>query len=110
MGTDYRILEKEFADRCESLFQNTQLNQGDVFFFNRRLVHRGGKNLSDKRRNALIFQSTFLFGIGQHAFDMGAIFERLEKTKLARQMSAEDRRGLAWRLRAPYPLDTRLTT
>ena len=55
MGTDYRILEKEFADRCESLFQNTQLNQGDVFFFNRRLVHRGGKNLSDKRRNALVW-------------------------------------------------------
>ena len=109
-GLDVKILDKDFRQRIEPLFQNTRLAQGDLFFFNRRLAHRGGHNKSSKRRNAIIFQNVFLFGVGQHATHVEEIMAKLEKTDAVKELSDEARHDLRWRLRSPYPLDTRHTT
>lgn len=107
---DVKILDKQFQRKIEPLFQNITLAQGDLFFFNRRLAHRGGHNKSATRRNAVIFQNVWLFGVGQHATDADNILTRLERTKRVKALSDEERHDLAWRLRSPYPLDTRQTT
>lgn len=65
---DLKIHSSKFYDEMEPLFVNTVLEQGDVFFFNRRLCHRGGENNTDKRRNSCITQSVWLWGIGQITF------------------------------------------
>ncbi len=70
---DLDVLLHEQADVCKTVFEprfvNVQLAQGDVLIFCRRLCHRGGANLSEKRRNALIIQAVYLWGIGQEMLD-----------------------------------------
>jgi len=169
-----KILDKSFQAQIEPLFINTKLGQGDLFFFNRRLAHRGGHNKSAMRRNSVIFQvssrlsfsietasimlkrekteperdttekrgsqslhetktdglhvdihgvamsypprccllkqNVFLFGVGQHATDFDTIMPALERTRAVQQLTSEAKHDLAWRLQAPYPLDTRKTT
>jgi len=39
---DVKILDPKFSAAAEPRFINADLKQGDVLFFNRRLVHRGG--------------------------------------------------------------------
>jgi ectoine hydroxylase-related dioxygenase (phytanoyl-CoA dioxygenase family) len=109
-GLDSVVLDADFAKSIEHRFQSVTLGQGDLLFFNRRLAHRGGHNGSDRRRNAIIFQNTFLFGIGQHDTDDKLVLANIANTRRVRALDAEGRHDLGWRLRAPYPLDTRQTT
>merc|ERR1712020_197858 len=71
--------ETNFYDMLEktSLFRNVQLGQGDVLIFNRRLIHRGGANKSDARRNALIIQYVSLWGVGQEILNVNSIVSSL---------------------------------
>ena len=92
-GVDERVHDPAFQAEMEPQFVNAELEQGDVLLFNRRLVHRGGRNTSESRRNSLIVQYVWLFGIGQHAFD----------PVLRDTLPAE----LVDRIFAPFPIDTR---
>jgi hypothetical protein len=58
----------------------------------------------------LLEQNVFLFGVGQHATDFDKVMPALERTKAVQRLTSEAKHDLVWRLRAPYPLDTRKTT
>ena len=77
-----------------SLFRNVQLDQGDVLIFNRRLIHRGGANKSDNRRNALIIQYVSLWGVGQEILNINSILSSLAEyhnSLVSRNEYSEDR-------------------
>ena len=76
---DVAIHENEIYEKFENEFVNVTLNQGDVLFFNRGLCHRGGKNISENRRNALIMQCVWLWGIGQEIIEYEKVTTLLEK-------------------------------
>mmetsp|Transcript_45627 Transcript_45627/g.67288 ORF Transcript_45627/g.67288 Transcript_45627/m.67288 type:complete len:312 (-) Transcript_45627:60-995(-) len=95
---DVKILDPKFSAAAEPRFINADLKQGDVLFFNRRLVHRGGHNQSTKRRNALIFQNVWLFGVGQHEFDQEHIRKHITDEEFLERISC------------PYPINTRNKT
>eukprot|EP00038_Savillea_parva_P016583 m.17272 g.17272 ORF g.17272 m.17272 type:complete len:391 (-) comp3477_c0_seq2:305-1477(-) len=101
---DVKILDDGFYDRMEPEFVNAELNQGDVLLFNRRLVHRGGKNISSQRRNSLIMQAVYLFGVGQHLTDTTFVCANL--TSQLKALTPEQRKEFLLRICAPYPLNT----
>jgi hypothetical protein len=106
---DMKIHDPEFYKSMEDKFMNVSLDQGDVFMFNRRLCHRGGRNLSKFRRNSAIMQCVWLFGIGQHQTAFKDILTNLKgRTKLYDGLSEDERDRFHLRLRQPYPLDTTL--
>eukprot|EP00854_Cymbomonas_tetramitiformis_P019947 gene19947-23865_t len=103
---DAKILDKEFYDSVENLFHNVSLEKGDVFLFNRRLCHRGGRNSSDKRRNSAIMQCVWLWGIGQSGYSGREIIHNLENSKLYTSMTVEEKKRFELRLVKPFPIDT----
>lgn len=104
---DAAILEREVYDNFEKHFVNVTLDQGDILIFNRGLCHRGGKNISQKRRNSLIMQCVWLWGIGQEIIDFDRLIEKLSSTsERYNEMSDDDKKTFELRLKAPYPLDT----
>ena len=86
---------------------NVSLDQGDIFVFNRRLCHRGGKNLSEKRRNSAIMQCVWLFGIGQHDTDHSKIIQNVRFTPTYQQMTVAEKERFHIRLKQPYPINTK---
>ena len=107
----------KFYNKLEqtSFFQNVKLDQGDVLFFNRRLVHRGGANGSQKRRNALIMQYVWLWGVGQEILDVNVIVPKLIEIHQTLKPKDEKEPREAFedflvRIQPPYPKDTRLGT
>lgn len=97
--------EVHYMDFPDSLFINADLSQGDALFFNRRTVHRGGRNNSSLRRNSLILQSIWLFGVGQHKTDSNVILNNLKDTMLT-EMTVEQAHDLTIRIKQPYPINT----
>jgi len=102
---DLLIHNPEVYQAFEKHFVNATLEQGDVLIFNRRLCHRGGENLSDKRRNSLITQYVYLWGVGQEIIDSTKIISNLENTEIYQKMTSEEQEELILRLKKPYPLD-----
>ena len=98
---DKKIFDPEFYSSLEGKFVNVQLDKGDCLVFNRRLIHRGGWNKSDKRRNSLIMQKVWMFGLGQHKFDHVRIMDNVSK-----YLSEDERKAFELRLIQPYPIDT----
>ena len=100
------------------MFVNVELDQGDVLIFNRRLIHRGGANQSDRRRNALIMQYVWLWGVGQEILDIDTIVPKLievhenikKEDREKQKQYREDFKGFIARINPPYPKDTRLGT
>ena len=86
---------------------NVSLEQGDMLIFNRRLCHRGGENVSNKRRNSLIIQSIYLWGIGQEIIDSSYIINKLQNNQLYNSFSEEKKKELLLRLKKPYPVDVK---
>ena len=70
------------------MFKNVELQQGDALVFNRRLIHRGGANYSQKRRNALIMQYVWLWGVGQEILEVNSIIPKL--IDIHRKSKAQD--------------------
>ena len=106
-GLDAAIHDKEVYAAFESKFINVNLNQGDILIFNRGLCHRGGKNISTERRNSLIMQCVWLWGVGQEIIDYENVVEKLEKnSEVYNNMTDLEKESFALRLKAPYPLDT----
>ena len=113
--------ESSFYNMLEgmSLFRNVQLDQGDVLIFNRRLIHRGGANKSDTRRNALILQYVSLWGVGQEILNVNSILSSLNEyhhhmvSKNEYSEARSDREqfnDFLVRINPPYPKDTRTGT
>jgi len=104
---DLHIHNKQIYNEFENKFINVELEQGDMLIFNRRLCHRGGKNISDKRRNSLIIQCVWLWGIGQEIIESSKVFKNLEKSSIYENMSEQDKDSFKLRLQAPYPIDVK---
>ena len=77
---DIHVHDPKVKDILEPYFVNASLDQGDVLVFNRRLCHRGGANKSRLRRNALIIQSVFSWGIGQEIIQADKVLSHLKDT------------------------------
>lgn len=107
---DLLVHRPEIRNALEPLFMNVRLNQGDVLLFNRRLCHRGGQNRSQARRNALIVQSVFMWGIGQEIIHHKKVVSHLgTSSKSYASLSDEEKKRIALRMKAPYPVDVKRT-
>lgn len=95
-----------YDDKLNSMFINSKLDKGDCLFFNRRLIHRGGKNISDSKRNSLIIQKVWSFGLGQHKFDHELILDNLSKAQCFDTLTEDEIDDIRQRLSQPYPIDT----
>lgn len=104
---DINIHNEEIYNFFEKLFVNVKLNQGDVLLFNRRLCHRGGFNGSSYRRNSLIIQYVWLWGIGQELIDDKNVFKNLEKSEKYTHLSEEEKKYFKLKLKSPYPTDVK---
>jgi ectoine hydroxylase-related dioxygenase (phytanoyl-CoA dioxygenase family) len=104
---DTIIHNKEVYRMFEKHFINVTLEKGDVLIFNRRLCHRGGYNKSNKKRNALIIQSVFLWGIGQEIIPSNKIINKLKNNDEYKKMSDEEKKLFLLRIKAPYPIDVK---
>ena len=108
---DYKILDNTISNSLEPYFINADLQQGDFLIFNRRLCHRGGKNISSNRRNSLIIQSIWLWGIGQEIINSSIIIDRLVKTSNQYQQLADtEKEKFQLRIDFPYPKDVSKST
>ena len=104
---DTIIHDKQTYDMMEKHFINVELDQGDVLIFNRRLCHRGGCNMSNDKRNALIIQSVFLWGIGQEIIDHDKIVELMKQSSIFKKMKKEQKENLMMRIKQPYPINVK---
>lgn len=104
---DVFIHNKNVYNFFEDKFINVDLEQGDMLIFNRRLVHRGGKNLSLKRRNSIIIQSVYLLGIGQEIIEYKKIKNILEKDEWYNNLSKKEKENIQLRFKQPYPIDVK---
>ena len=99
---DIKLHNKQFYDSMETKFMNTRLKKGDVFVFCRRLCHRGGENISSNRRNSLIIQYVWPWGIGQEIID-DDVLEKLKNTYGYGYLDEKDQKRLELRVSFPYP-------
>lgn len=103
---DKKIFDANYYKSLEDKFINIKLEQGDCFIFNRRLIHRGGKNLSKNKRNSLIMQKVWMFGLGQHQIDYNLVRQNIEKSMEYNKLNKEEKKDFLLRLKHPYPIDT----
>ena len=62
------------------------MKKGSVVLFNRKLLHQGGANYSDKPRTALLLQAIMPFGVKMESMECQETYQRL-------MMEAEKRRN-----------------
>lgn len=96
---DVKVHSEEYAASLE--IENAELEQGDVLLFCRRLAHRGGKNISEERRNSLIIQHVWLMGVKQHASKVDIIIKGLEPE--LSKLPLDERRRFMDRIAGPFP-------
>lgn len=100
---DINIHDKMFYDMMEPRFMNVELEQGDVLIFNRALCHRGGKNLSNERRNALIFQCIYSFGIGQEIINYEDMEQNISECEEFNKLNKKTQQKFLERFKFEYP-------
>ena len=105
---DINIHNKEYYDMMEPHFVNAKLSQGDILIFNRGICHRGGKNLSDNRRNSLILQCVNLWGIGQEVIDYDKLYTNIKDSNEYKYMTETEKEEFLLRFKFPYPLNVKL--
>ena len=74
-----------------------------MLFFNRRLIHRGGENISDHRRNSLILQCVNLFAVPQEEYDHQKVIENISECFEFNTMSDKQQEEFLYRLKQPFP-------
>lgn len=104
---DLIIHDPKTYSKFEEYFMNVSLEQGDLLIFNRRLCHRGGENISNFRRNALIIQSVYLWGVGQEIIDSSYIISKLEQNQKYLDLPESKKKDIKLRLQKPYPIDVK---
>jgi len=107
---DILVHDKQIYDILEPHFISVDLQQGDFLIFNRRLVHRGGANLSDQRRNSLILQCVWLWGIGQEIMEYDELMESLKDSQEFNNLNEREKEIFSIRLKPPYPANIKLKT
>lgn len=107
---DIRIQEPEVKDALEGKFISVELNQGDVLLFSRNVVHRGGANSSNKRRNALILQCVHLFAVPQEEYDYDDVQKRLQNCTAYNSLSCDEKEEFLIRLKQPFPRNVKIST
>ena len=107
---DLLLHNPKIYERMEDKFMNVTLEKGDILFFNRRLCHRGGKNLSQSRRNSLIIQCVWLWGVGQEIIESDKVIDRLSKSSYFQSLNTREKEFLMLRLKQPYPRDVKTST
>lgn len=107
---DVLIHDKKIYNELEPYFINVELEQGDFLIFNRRLVHRGGKNISNQRRNSLIMQCVWLWGVGQEIIEYDKVLKYLKECKEFNRLDADKKQIFLTRLKPPYPADIKKST
>ena len=100
---DLLIHDEDKYNEIEPYFKSVKLQQGDFLIFNRRLIHRGGHNGSDKRRNSLIMQAVWLWGVGQEIIEYDEVLKNLKDSDEFKSLDDEQRKAFLIRLKAPYP-------
>ena len=106
---DIKILDQQYKENIESQFINVELEQGDFLIFNRRLCHRGGKNVSNYRRNSIIAQCVWFWGIGQETIEEHTINYIKENEKF-KQLNQEKQNMILSRITHPYPKNVKNST
>jgi hypothetical protein len=98
---DIHVHNPKLKSELEHLFVNSTLEAGDVLFFNRRVVHRGGENISNSPRNALILQCVNMWSVPQEEYDY---------EKVVDNVSGKISDTLLQRLKQPYPKNIKVET
>lgn len=93
---DLKVHDPVIRQELENRFKNVELDTGDVLFFNRRMVHRGGANISSDPRNSLILQCVHLWAIPQESYD----YEKVKKSLFIHDITIPD--DFLLRLKQPY--------
>ena len=104
---DINIHNKKTYAAFEDHFINAELDKGDLLIFNRRLCHRGGKNLTKYRRNALIIQCVNLWGVGQEIINSDSVIENIKKCDKYKNLSDTKKNDILLRIKKPYPIDVK---
>lgn len=92
---------------ADNKWTNAELSPGDALVFNRRVVHRGGGNLSGEPRRACIAQLVMPFVTPQQSPPSPSVVEAvLAEARRRGKSSPEELRLLELRLRFPYPCET----
>lgn len=104
---DILLHNKEYYHQFEKFFINVQLEKGDLLIFNRRLCHRGGKNISNLRRNSLIIQCVWFWGIGQEEINYQKLLENLKKSDRFNSLSLKEQSEFLMRFKQPYPINVK---
>ena len=99
---DIKVYDKELNTLLDTKFVNVSLEKGDVLFFNRRLVQRGGENLSNKRRNSLIIQYVNLFAVPQEIYDYEKVLENISDCFVYNTLSDNQQEEFLYRLKQPF--------
>ena len=107
---DVHIQDEKVKQAFEPLFQSVSLKKGDVLVFNRHLVHRGGYNASEKRRNALILQCVHLWSIPQELHPYEEIRVQVAECERFMELSPGEREQFLTRVKQPYPKDVTCST
>lgn len=95
---DVKLRDVNFRNDMEDKFINVNLSKGDVLIFNRRLCHRGGKNISQEDRNALITQYVWSWGVGQEDIYCDDFFKYLDN-------NVDNKDMFKMRFKFEYPLN-----
>mmetsp|Transcript_7064 Transcript_7064/g.11655 ORF Transcript_7064/g.11655 Transcript_7064/m.11655 type:complete len:261 (-) Transcript_7064:156-938(-) len=109
-NVDALVHDANIYKELEPHFINVDLEQGDFLIFNRRLVHRGGKNISNKRRNSLIMQCVWLWGVGQEIIEFDKVMQYVEQSEEFKKLSQAQKEKFLIRLQPPYPANIKLKT
>ena len=107
---DLSLHDPEIYKYLEKYFINVKLKKGDFLIFNRRLCHRGGKNISLNPRNSLILQCIWLWGVGQEIIEFLKIIDNIKGTNNYKKLSESARENLLLRMKSPYPINVKDTT
>lgn len=98
---DLLVHDPVIKQELETRFRNVTLDSGDVLFFNRRMVHRGGANISSSPRNALILQCVHMWAIPQESYD----HKKVENALFIHDITIPD--DFFLRLKQPYPKEVK---
>lgn len=107
---DVLLKKQKVKDYFEDKFVNIELFKGDVLFFNRRIVHRGGHNQTKYRRNSLIVQYVWSWGVGQEMIDFENVYKNIQNCKRFQEMDNNKKREFLMRFKFHYPTDVSIKT
>ena len=107
---DLDLHNEDIYKYVEDYFMNVELKRGDLLIFNRRLCHRGGKNISNESRNSIILQCVWLWGLGQEIIEYEEIIDNIKNTEHYKKLKENEKEKLLLRLKAPYPINVKEKT